>query len=130
MAKSSFKILRGTNQSELIRIKSDEIELHLQFFKGKSQGSFVLFAPSVQLSGYGKNEKEALESFQLSLELFSEEVLHLKADKRKIELQKLGWKQEKLKTKNFSKAYIDANGVLQNFDAGSKVELGYMELAV
>jgi len=130
MPKSSFKILSDTNHSEKIRIKSNEIEMNLQVFKGKSQGSFVFYAPFVEFSGYGKSAKEALESFQLSLELFSEEILALKKEVQKIHLQKMGWKQEKIKTKNFSKAFIDANGVLQNFDLGSKVELSHMELSV
>ena len=33
--------------------------------------------------------------------------------------QLLGFKQEKLHPKNYSKSYVDENGVLQNFEEGT-----------
>lgn len=128
--KGEFEILEPKKgQTEFIRINGTLITLGLSIFNGKTGDCFGVYAPSIEVSGYGDTREEAMESFKLSLDLFCEDVLQLKRGHQEIELARLGWLQEKFKKKNFSKAYIDSDGALQNFDAGT-VESEFMEMAV
>ena len=128
--KGKFEIMDSNDsQRESIRINKNSITLGIHIFNGRSGDSFVVYAPSIEASGYGDTKEEALESFKLSLDLFCQDIMNLKKEHQRIELARLGWQQEKYKKKNFSKAYIDSEGVLQNFDPGT-VESSYMETAV
>lgn len=101
---------------ESIRIKGEELTIKVLTSSGKDGDFFVLISPSLSVSGYGKSEEEAKDSFKLNLELFCHDLMTLKKDERDLELKKLGFQREKYHTKNFSKAYIDENGVLQGLE--------------
>tara|TARA_R110002049_G_scaffold85844_6_gene218278 strand:+ start:8796 stop:9194 length:399 start_codon:yes stop_codon:yes gene_type:complete len=123
MATSIFEIINTTKDSkprkDIIRIKTNKIEVGLNILKGK-QGEYVLlFCPAVNLSGYGKTVKEADELLKENLLLFSEDVLSMNNTEREHYLASLGFKKERYKSKNFSKAYVDEDGVLKNFDEGT-----------
>lgn len=98
-------------------------QINLHKFKDKDTDQYVYFSPSLDVSGYGETEALALEmiKFQIS-ELFSYWT-ELPLKKREQELQKMGWKKAWLKNKDFSKVFVDGDGVLQNFNAvDNKVE--------
>lgn len=123
MATSAFKTIDITKDSkprkDIIRIKSNKIEIGFNILKGKQGDYVLLFCPAVNLSGYGKTVKEADELLKENLLLFSEDILSMNNTEREYFLASLGFKKERYKSKNFSKAYVDEDGILKNFDKGT-----------
>lgn len=105
-----------TEIREHIRIKSGKINIKVLTASGKDGDYFVNISPTLLVSGYGSTEKEAKESFEYNMELFCKDLLVLVPEKRDTYLFSLGFCKEKFKTKNFSKLYIDENGVLQGLE--------------
>lgn len=108
-----------TEIREHIRIKSGKINIKVLTASGKDGDYFVNISPTLLVSGYGSTEKEAKESFEYNMELFCKDLLVLVPEKRDKYLFSLGFSKEKFKTKNFSKLYIDENGVLQGLEPSS-----------
>ncbi|MBN2520510.1 MAG: hypothetical protein JXB17_08400 [Bacteroidales bacterium] len=50
----------------------------------------IIYCPALEVSGYGKSEPEARESFETSLDQFLEYTIH--KETLSSELKKLGWK--------------------------------------
>lgn len=105
---------------ETVRIKQNKLELKVITVGGKEDEHFVLVSPSLLVSGYGSTEEEAENSFKENMELFCKDFMNLTSSQRDYELKKLGFNRERFKTKNFSKAYVDENGVLQGLDPQTK----------
>tara|TARA_R110000823_G_scaffold185666_1_gene318095 strand:+ start:61504 stop:61887 length:384 start_codon:yes stop_codon:yes gene_type:complete len=106
-------------KKDFLRIKGNAIEAKLNIFSGKQGDHFLTYSPSLKISGYGSTEKEAIEFIKLELETFCEDVFSMNTQERENYILSLGFKKEKFHTKNFSKAYIDENGRLQDFDPGT-----------
>jgi hypothetical protein len=85
-------------------------------FLDKDTQSHIFFIPSLDISSYGETIEEATEMLKFSLNDFCKFLLGLTPERRKLELSNLGWKKNYFFNKQFSKAYIDANGVLKNFN--------------
>jgi len=105
-------------------------KLHIDFGKGKFDGGFnivcfkdkdtkqfVYFSPGLDISSYGETEQKAMEMFKEAVHAFYESLLKKSRSQIEKELSLLGWKKDKLRNKDFSKAYIDVEGTLQNFNA-------------
>ena len=101
-----------TEIREFLRIKGDKINIKVLTASGKDGDSFVIISPTLLVSGYGLNETGAKQSFQHNIELFYKDLLQLSSEQRNSHLKNLGFIKEKFKTKNFSKLYVDENGVL------------------
>lgn len=56
-------------------------------------GIYIVYSPHLDLSGYGKNEKEAQESFDINLEEFIDYTIKKKTLSNV--LKKLGWQVKK-----------------------------------
>lgn len=112
-----------TNKDELVQFirisKKTGITVKIVMISGKEGGHYVTLAPSINVSGYGRTPKEANESFDENMEIFLDDLMRLSKKEIEHEIFKLGFKQERFKNKNFSKAYVDENGVLNNFEAGT-----------
>jgi hypothetical protein len=94
------------------------------------QGEFWLcIIPSLNVSGYGKNEEEATESLKENIHTFCEDLFSISQVQRNLELKKLGWEPNKFFRKKYSKAYVDENGVLQNFNNPAQVKRKVLEAA-
>lgn len=66
--------------------------LKLVLLSFQEEDNYILYAPTLDLSGYGENEIEAKLSFDESLaEFFDFTIKHQTLD---IELKKLGWKND------------------------------------
>jgi hypothetical protein len=102
--------------SDTIRIKSNSINLNLMVTSGIDHGHFVIISPSIMVSGYGSSEEEAKHSFEHNIHLFCKEIIELAKDKRDAYLLKLGFSKNLFRTKNYSKLYVDENGVIQGLD--------------
>lgn len=74
-----------------------EVEICLPFIIFKENEIDVVYCPALDLSGYGNNEEEAFNSFKIALSEFILYTLHKKTFIQ--ELQRMGWKIKKSKTK-------------------------------
>lgn len=119
MALIKIKISKLDNQKDLLRINKSGIHIRMATFLGKEGDYFVSVAPSINVSGYGKTKKEAQKSFDENLNLFCEDLFGLSIKDRDKELRKLGFKKERFQQKNFSKMYVDSEGLLQNMEEGT-----------
>lgn len=106
--------------TETIRIKQDKLSAHLLVISGKEYNSYVLYAPTLNLSGYGNTKDEANDMLKESFEDFAKHFLSLTSSEKENHLFSYGFSKEKFKTKNFSKAYIDTDGELQNLTLEDK----------
>ena len=101
-------------------------------FKDKETNQFVTYIPSLEISAYGNSKDIAKEMFEHELKSFCRYLLSLSTKKAYEELIKLGWKRQEYANKNYSHAYIDKDGVLQNFniDIEEVVEEMYNETMI
>ncbi|WP_395042975.1 hypothetical protein [Flavobacterium sp.] len=104
---------------ETVRIKENSISIKAIVATGKEGEHFVVVSPAILVSGYGISKEEAHQSFQENLQLFCQDLMKLTNEQREIELTKLGFSKVKYHNKNYSKSYIDENGVLQGFEPGT-----------
>ncbi len=104
---------------ETVRVKENTISIKAIVATGKEGDHFIAISPSILVSGYGSSKEEAQQSFQENLELFCQDLMTLTNEQREIELTKLGFARVKYHNKNYSKSYVDENGVLQGFEPGT-----------
>lgn len=104
---------------ETVRIKGNTLSIKILSATGKEGEHFVTVSPALLVSGYGATEEEAKKSFEENLRLFCEDFLKLNPTQREAELFKLGFAKVKFHNKDYSKSYVDENGVLQGFEPGT-----------
>jgi hypothetical protein len=102
-----------------IKLSTQGIKLHISVYKfiDKDTKQNVLYAPSLELSAYGETIAKAHEMMKQSMNDYCEYLMNLPASERVKELQGLGWIKNKFFNKQFSRAYIDADGNLKDFNA-------------
>ncbi len=83
----------------------------------KDTKQVVLYNPSLQLSGYGDTEKQAFDIIRFNLDEHSKYLTNLSYSNLQKELMKLGWKKDPFRGREFSNAYVDLDGKLQEFNA-------------
>jgi hypothetical protein len=86
-------------------------------FRDKDTKQFVIYIPSLELTGYGNTEKKAMEMLKFSVDDFLGYIINLSVKEMNNEISKLGWKQNRLKKKDYSKAFVDIDGNLKSFNA-------------
>ncbi len=96
--------------------------LSLLKYTDKDTNQIIIYIPSLEVTGYGETLEKAQEMIVFSIDDLIKHWLDLPAEQLKRELSKAGWKQDAFRNKKFSKAFVDANGELQNFAVDSKVE--------
>lgn len=116
MAKLTKTALENQPQVDTIRIKGADLNLEATVVSGKEGEHFVSIIPSLMISGYGATEQEAIESLDENVETFCEDFVKLSLEQRKAELIKLGFKPVPFHRKNFSKLFVDENGLLQGLE--------------
>lgn len=117
---------------EAKRLPSKAEQLHINLHKKHINGSItafkfidkdtkqtVIYVPSLELSGYGDTIEKAREMTQQSFKDFFDFVVTLSVDELRSYLSNLGWKKTMF-NKDFSKAYVDGDGVLRDFNADEK----------
>jgi hypothetical protein len=114
---------------ERIQVTSSSAEIHVRVFIGKQGEFWGYVAPSLNVSGYGLNKKEAREAFEHNIDVFGDDLFELSLEERVQVLKQMGWEQHKFFKKRFSKSFVDENGVLQNFDKTHKVQVLQEEFA-
>lgn len=114
---------------EFLKLVPKGVKGKFLVFTGKSGEHWVSIIPSLNVSGYGETEEDAIKDSQYNLRVLFEDLYELTAVQRNSELKKLGWSQHKIFKKQYSSAYVDENGVLQNFDSPSQVKKSLLEPA-
>ncbi|APA93267.1 MULTISPECIES: hypothetical protein [Myroides] len=105
---------------ETIRIKKNLItSLEVVVASGKDGEYYVAISPSFLISGYGESEDKALDDFKYNVNVFIEDLNKISLKEKVDYIQSLGFKNDKLHKKNYSKVSIDDNGVLQGLERPS-----------
>ncbi len=92
-------------------------------FIDKDTKQIVLYAPSFEVSGYGETEDKAFEMLKNSLDNTFSYLSNLSLDDLRTELNKLGWRKNRLRNKDFSRLTVDEDGNLNGLNAeNNKVE--------
>jgi hypothetical protein len=92
-------------------------------WKDKDTLQFVLYIPSLEITAYGETEERAREMLDSAVRNFFQWLMNLPKKQIDQELIKLKFKRSTFFNKQFSKAYVDLAGELQNFNAAeNKVE--------
>jgi predicted RNase H-like HicB family nuclease len=114
---------------ESLKMSSNVVEGLLKTFTGQQGEFYVSIVPALNVSGYGKDEAEALESLRENLNTFFDDLFELSEIDRHKEVMKLGWVRDKFSKKRFSSSFLDDNGILQNFDFPEKVKKSVLQAA-
>lgn len=99
---------------DTIRITQSKIKIRVTAFKWKQDDTYFVYVPSLEISSYGNTKEEAVDMMNFSLNEFGMDLKNIGRKNSEVVLSKLGWKQQAFATKNFSHAYIDKDGVIQN----------------
>lgn len=91
--------------------------INIMRFTDKDTKQIVLYAPALEISGYGETEQKAFSMIKESINSLFDILSELSHNDLNVELGKLGWKKNKLRNKDFSRAYVDEDGNLKNFNA-------------
>lgn len=108
--------LENQPQEDTFRFKGGNLTLEAAVVSGKEGEHFISIIPSLMISGYAATEQEAIDSLDENVETFCEDFIKLSAEQRKSELIKLGFSQVPYHRKNFSKLFVDENGLLQGLE--------------
>jgi hypothetical protein len=125
MAKISFSNKKIDTDTLRINLAKGKIKFHGNVLKYRDRDTrqIVIFIPSLDITGYGATEKKAQEMIHFLLGDFFAWLVKLPHSRIDTELRELGWKHLKYKNKEYSQAFIDGDGRLQNFNAvGDEVE--------
>jgi hypothetical protein len=117
------------SRDEDIHFEKDGLYAKLLVFMGQQGEHFVCLIPSLNISGYGQSEADALTSLNINFSTFCDDLFALTESERQRELALLGWEKEHYFEKRFSNPSVDANEVLSNFDFPDEVKQSYLEAA-
>lgn len=109
--------MKNLNFSGQLTSNQSNFDVFVNLFQFEEDGNTIIYSPAFDLSGYGKTESDAKESFQTVLS----EFISYTVNKNTIvqELKRLGWnvKGSDLKGKSFKTPglsdLIQKNGYLQ-----------------
>ena len=114
-----------SNEKIKIDFKRKAIQVEVNVADFIDHGHVVAYVPSLDISAYGPTRAEAFKMlFKEVLTDFFENLLKLPEAEVSRELAKHGWKRGSLLRKNYSnKAFVDAKGILQNFNLPSETQI-------
>lgn len=119
MSFNSFKVTNEISNANNLRIdlKAGIVKGSLSgiVFIDKDTKQYVSYMPALDISGYGETQQKAEEMITFSLTQFFDYLFNLTKSEVDSEMRKYGWKKS-IFNKQFSKSFIDINGVLQNFN--------------
>lgn len=122
----NFEVIKDIKVADLdtLLIKENHISASLNAlrFRDAETHQIVSYFPSLDISGYGSDPEKAMELAKFSIKEFFSYLLSLSPKKREAELRLLGWENDKLKDKEFSKVFVDGDGDLKTFAAEGTVE--------
>lgn len=109
------------SSEEFLKINKNHGAIHGQvqkiFYRDKDTRQFVIYIPSLGITGYGGTIKKADEMVKFSINDFFGYLLNLSIKNMEEELQELGWKKNQIHHKEYSKTVVSIDGELKNFNA-------------
>ena len=109
--------------TEQLRITKNSISVRINVISGKDGEYWICISPSIDVSGYGKSIEEAKTSFDENMDVFFDDLIVLPSVEKKTVLREMGWRQKRYLKKQFSKAFVDEDGILQNLKQPRLVSL-------
>jgi hypothetical protein len=113
-----------------IKEKVNIEQLHINYPKKAVKGVFgavkfidkdtrqhVIYMQSLEISGYGETPEKAFKMLRFSLDDFFNHLFSLPLNTTTNILANLGWEKNYFFHKEFSRAYMDSSGELQNLNA-------------
>lgn len=116
-----------SHEKEFLKLTPNGLKAKALLFTGKSGDYWISIIPSLNVSGYGDKEEDAIKDLEYNLNVLCEDLFRLNPKSRDSELKKMGWTKNKLFKKKYSSAYVDKDGVLQNFDSPKNVKRSLIE---
>lgn len=120
MGFQEFKISKVIRKEDFLHINHSKKRITASLtrfvFRDKDTNLYVSIIPSLSLTGYGATKKKAYEMLKFSLDDYNTFLINLSPNKMAGELKRLGWIKNKLKNKDYSRAYVDINGELKEFN--------------
>ena len=101
---------------DFIRISPKGLTAEISVVTFQENDFIVTLCPSLYISGYGRTEDESREMFEEALKDYLITLKSLQKNQIEAELKKYGFTVRKINQKNFSKSFVDQNGLLQGFD--------------
>jgi len=94
-------------------------------------GHKVAYIPALELTGYGKSDKSALDMLKEAVGDYFHNLIALSPKKIQSELKKYGWTKGLFTKKYENSAFIDKKGILQNLELPdtTKIEESLMSLS-
>ena len=117
---SNFELNDNIILKETLRIDLNKRRISGQFsafkFVDKETKQHIVFIPSFDVSGYGETLEKANEMLKFCLDDMFDKLINMPHHGISSELSRQGWKKA-FYNKQFSKAFVDIKGNLQNFNA-------------
>lgn len=120
ISKATTSKEKPQEESLKVNLSKRSVRMHVRMFKfrDKDTRQIIMYMPSLEITGYGADEKKAFEMLDFSIREYFDFLLNLKSyHKLEEELTKLGWKHTPRANKEFSKAFVSSDGELKNFNA-------------
>ena len=99
------------------RKRSVKGKFNLVGFQDKDTLQQVLYIPSLDISAYGDTQEKTYEMVRNAMDEYFDFLTSLPKIEFYQELSKCKWKKNTFASKQFSKVYVDVDGVLQEFNA-------------
>ncbi|MBC7425569.1 MAG: hypothetical protein H7321_03445 [Bacteroidia bacterium] len=119
----SYNINNKKRDEDFIRISSDKLgkkqitgSFRITRFIDKDTNQKIHYIPALELTSYGDTNEKADEMMKQVLNNYFDFLCTLSTKMLRKELLGIGWKQDLFKNKDYSKAYIDINGNLNEFN--------------
>ena len=84
------------DNKEYLKLDSDGLKGKLLNFTGKSGAHWISIIPSLNVSGYGDSEADAINDLKYNLNVFCEDLFKLSQGKRDVVLKNMGWSKNKI----------------------------------
>lgn len=110
-------------ETEQLKISKKGGKLRVNVASGKQGDFWVCISPSLNVSSYGKTLEEAKQGFVENILTFIEDLLDLELGIRNKVLREMGWNKTKILRKQFSKVFVDENGVLNGLENSQLLSL-------
>lgn len=86
-------------------------------FRDKDTRQIIIYIPTLEITAYGSSDQKAHEMLNFTIEEYFLSLMAMSRTKLSAELARLGWKHNKIRGKEYSKCFVDADGLLQDFNA-------------
>lgn len=111
--------------TEQLKISRNNLKIRVNISSGQQGDTWVVYSPSLEISGYGASKQEAQETFKIEIEELGASLMNMTPVEQTKVLRALGWKKSRYFKKQFSKAYVDKDGILKDLDNVSLEPLEY-----